>query len=602
MLCMDLELDVSRRPPTEANQQDPQAAQDSSSRVSKNSSYSVPLELAKIKQKPGEQDEPEGQEVEFRLRGPEGSGSQELQRQQDGLETASTTSAPRQRSSLGADLVNATISATQFVRLSPDATHEATTGTSSTSPNDEPQAAKDNPTESGKNTPPTSSTGKPSEWIVSANLGEATSTTIASGRRPEKGTTTTTTTETPNTIHVNSSLPETSVTGRSGGAAHAQQQEATPTSGGPAAAIGQLPAGGKWNESNSAGLQVAKVGQLAGRRKFRCGNEGDCVHGICHRGDCYCAAGFTGDSCNLQIDECRQFRSENGNDEPPCLNGGTCIDQLNSFRCQCAPGFQGDRCQEEVDLCSVDPAPCLNGATCSNYRTFFQCNCAPGFRGKHCEINIDDCLNEPCTNGGQCFDLVNDFRCNCLAGFEGKQCQINIDDCATSGCFKNTTEYCIDLVNDFQCKCKPGFEGKRCQFDRDDCLEQPCQNNARCLDLVDGYKCSCQEGWTGKQCELDINECAIGGDALESSSQVESLSQSHRLNPICQNGGICQNLEPSYKCHCAEGWAGKSRFFFDLHIATCAPQSISKLPQVVRIGRQQSPKPRVWPTNEPPRI
>lgn len=29
----------------------------------------------------------------------------------------------------------------------------------------------------------------------------------------------------------------------------------------------------------------------------------------------------------------------------PCLNGGTCFDQVNQFQCQCQPGFAGTRCQ-----------------------------------------------------------------------------------------------------------------------------------------------------------------------------------------------------------------------------------------------------------------
>ena len=35
-------------------------------------------------------------------------------------------------------------------------------------------------------------------------------------------------------------------------------------------------------------------------------------------------------------------------EESPCLNGGTCQNQLGTFTCGCKQGFVGDRC--EVDI------------------------------------------------------------------------------------------------------------------------------------------------------------------------------------------------------------------------------------------------------------
>ena len=38
----------------------------------------------------------------------------------------------------------------------------------------------------------------------------------------------------------------------------------------------------------------------------------------------------------LEIDECQS---------EPCMNGATCLDEVNAFECHCAPGFEGDFCE-----------------------------------------------------------------------------------------------------------------------------------------------------------------------------------------------------------------------------------------------------------------
>ncbi len=49
---------------------------------------------------------------------------------------------------------------------------------------------------------------------------------------------------------------------------------------------------------------------------------------------CYCEDGYTGQHCETDWDECWS---------DPCLNGGTCIDQVADFNCSCAPGFRGKK-------------------------------------------------------------------------------------------------------------------------------------------------------------------------------------------------------------------------------------------------------------------
>lgn len=73
----------------------------------------------------------------------------------------------------------------------------------------------------------------------------------------------------------------------------------------------------------------------------------------------------------------------------PCLNGGSCVDDVGSFSCECRPGFEGEHCEIEVDECASQP--CRNGAICRDYVNSFVCECKPGFDGILCDHNILEC-------------------------------------------------------------------------------------------------------------------------------------------------------------------------------------------------------------------
>ena len=294
-----------------------------------------------------------------------------------------------------------------------------------------------------------------------------------------------------------------------------------------------------------------------------------CMHGglcvpIYHRVKCYCPAGFTGQYCEIDVDECASR---------PCYNGATCVDLPQSYRCDCPEGFSGLQCQEEdsdcdkedacpersmcknlpgkdnyeclcregfkgdncdvtEDPCSENGNPCDNGALCRTLpQGRFNCECTDGWEGSLCENNIDDCLEQPCLLGGNCTDLINDFKCDCPNGFDGKRCEEKVDLCADEPCVRGM---CIDKLFRYECVCEPGWSGADCDLNVDDCASNPCENNGLCVDQVDGYTCSCEPGFTGMNCQHTIDYC---------------------IDEPCKNGGTCKSNRDSFVCECRPGFS-----------------------------------------------
>ena len=50
---------------------------------------------------------------------------------------------------------------------------------------------------------------------------------------------------------------------------------------------------------------------------------------------CECAAGYTGTTCEVDIDDCLTA---------VCPVNSRCVDAINSYTCVCNPGFGGDQC------------------------------------------------------------------------------------------------------------------------------------------------------------------------------------------------------------------------------------------------------------------
>ncbi|XP_075227942.1 cell polarity complex component crumbs isoform X2 [Lycorma delicatula] len=298
-----------------------------------------------------------------------------------------------------------------------------------------------------------------------------------------------------------------------------------------------------------------------------CLNGGTCNSHPKDGFNCSCLPGFTGLTCQNNIDECISS---------PCQNGGLCIDGINGYTCNCTEDFSGTNCEQPYDACYFKP--CKNNGTCKHdskqsLRDYY-CQCTTGFEGVNCEINIDDCLNVVCTDGKVCVDGINNHECRCPVGFTGENCtvEIQMDMCQSQPCKNNGTCHegignytcacapgftgrncqqdidecvlnkslcnngiCVNNHGSYQCFCRPGYAGDHCNLDFDECLSQPCKNGATCENLVNDFKCKCTSGFTGRVCNVNINEC--------------------ESNP-CQNGATCKDGIASFSCYCPTGFTG----------------------------------------------
>ena len=285
---------------------------------------------------------------------------------------------------------------------------------------------------------------------------------------------------------------------------------------------------------------------------------------------CMCPAGWGGELCDTEVDECASH---------PC-ESGVCEDRLDSYICSsCADGYAGFNCNIDIDECYS--YPCTNGGECvQTSGCGYECTCSDGFSGDNCATSEceDECLSLPCLHGGECTDGVKSYDCSCTGGWTGDNCEIDIDECAPAPCGESGT--CFDSIGSYVCVCDSshlgrnceylvdqypssavcadGFRGPTCQENIDDCAPNPCQNGGVCTDGVATHACDCPSTHGGMDCDQLVDSCDVfcepglgGAGCLEDIDVCQSFP--------CRNGGICQSgcgLD-TYVCECAVGYDGE---------------------------------------------
>ncbi|GAB6032299.1 hypothetical protein CHUAL_010938 [Chamberlinius hualienensis] len=196
---------------------------------------------------------------------------------------------------------------------------------------------------------------------------------------------------------------------------------------------------------------------------------------------CSCHYGFAGKNCQLDVAECEERPCVNGGTcieksnrtiyELPDFHrpsgfplGFYEYSTAGGYLCLCPRGFTGDNCEINIDDCVGNL--CRSGV-CVDGVDAYHCRCHQGFEGRHCEIEIDECRrHRPCSPGSSCIDLIGDYRCNCPEGIGGKNCTVPLTGCEQNDCLNGATciPYLIGEDNHMRnCSCATGFYGPLCE-------------------------------------------------------------------------------------------------------------------------------------------
>lgn len=117
------------------------------------------------------------------------------------------------------------------------------------------------------------------------------------------------------------------------------------------------------------------------------------------------------------------FRTMAGRQVTPvsCVAGAQCVDLGDAYLCRCPAGFSGQHCDDNVDDCAS--SPCTHGGTCRDGVNTFSCTCPPGYTGRNCSAPVSRCEHAPCHNGATCHQRDRRYLCECARGYGGPNCQ-----------------------------------------------------------------------------------------------------------------------------------------------------------------------------------
>ncbi|XP_022237985.1 protein kinase C-binding protein NELL2-like isoform X2 [Limulus polyphemus] len=131
--------------------------------------------------------------------------------------------------------------------------------------------------------------------------------------------------------------------------------------------------------------------------------------------------------------ECREGYTWNGYSCKPvcnqtCLNGGQCV---ATGICSCRHGYTGPTCELDIDECQMEIHQCHANSECVNMLGWYYCHCRPGYKnqltdnhyGMMCQ-DIDECVtsSHTCHLSTVCVNKEGSYQCDCK---ENTTCSLN---------------------------------------------------------------------------------------------------------------------------------------------------------------------------------
>jgi alpha-tubulin suppressor-like RCC1 family protein len=268
-----------------------------------------------------------------------------------------------------------------------------------------------------------------------------------------------------------------------------------------------------------------------------CDMMSTCGHGVCNdNGGCDCAAGWDGERCDINLNDC----------EPNMCVHGSCEDGDNMFMCVCEPGHEGTLCDTCVTGYQDRDG---DGYCCRDGHEGVGClECEDGYEPKNGDC-VKTCestgLDEACGDYGTCVENDGNPYCDCDATYEGEFCDSLAGTCAPNSC--NTNGTCTDTTFEntpsYRCDCNAWSSGRSCEVSNE-CLGQTnggptvCYNGGSCTDLMVGYDCTCLPGYFEPDCE-EVDDCWMADNSPGS-------------NGACNGHGTCTDGDNTYTCACTD--------------------------------------------------